>query len=212
MLRHPRLLVLTLTVGVMVALVAVAGGHGRSPHERSDRFWSALFVRGAEAEHYDSLEAISLSADLIVIATIGSVEVGQSVGNDEDGWAHYAALTLDVETVIGSASGATPSTLHVQQLMPSDRSITTLSGTVPEERAVWFLRDRDAEAARLNLPADVVARVQGQYRLAVREGVVREMGGRVHLPVGPLSPAYASWEGRDFEEFANQVEAFAQQY
>lgn len=167
--------------GALIGYQAVQGSASAEAHARSDRFWALVGVEGMAAEEFGSLEESARSADLVVVGRIGEVTKGREwVANPayvdnpalaDVAYARFATAWIEPEAILGTphvpfGGGRIPLELDLVRadLLPE------LVASVPQERAVFFLRDK----------ADHGAAPGEFFRLTnFDQGLLRELDGKV---------------------------------
>jgi hypothetical protein len=176
------------------------------PVQRSNRFWAVSAVDGMAAEDYQSLEAISKSADLVVIGQVAKVSPGRewvanpSYVNDpvmkEFALARFATITITIERIIGPVNSPLPDkkNLSLEAFLPYPDAFKDLESNVPKERGLYFLRNKG--------PDDSV----DFYRFTNDEqGLLREIDG--HVVVSPTGESHylSHLAGALFDDVVAQV-------
>lgn len=171
---------------------------------QSDRFWSLLYLRGSEAEHYEALSDITQASDRVVVAKIESIELGRQVGESYP--ISYTVLNL---RVLRTLRGPTAELVKLEIILPSVDKLEELKSSQPEEESVFFLRDKGSEALRLGLSAEEVRVEQGSYRLVSSQGVLRNLNGQVGIPIASEDSFLLQLSGESFEHMEEKVREFA---
>lgn len=140
-------------------------------------FWGGVVPGGDNVEHYDSLAAMTRSADAVVLGTV--VGIGQDPTRYQGvdlGGAMFATLRVKVEQVLaGSVSEVAPDEIDVAIFMTDPRQYDRFAARLPDERAILFLRNSLVEAKENNqspLPGS-----DHYYRVVSDQGVLRDVAG-----------------------------------
>lgn len=172
----------------------------RSVQQLSDIFWSELVSSGIPAESYDSLRELNLAADVVVVATIAESMAGRSSCEpDGSDCTHFIDVALSVEDVIRGELPDGP--LLMEKAIGGEEALSAaLAVAVPEERALFFLRDQDENGRRLGWPPELIREVEGLYRWCVPQGVLREVAGITRALPSTEQPYLLRLDGEPFEE------------
>ena len=173
---------------------------------RSDRFWAVGAVRAMSAEHYESLEDQARSADLVVVGKVQSIEAGREwvavpeLVDDplygEYAIARFATVKISIETIVGPVRSPLPdhSVVDLEVFLPTADSLATLRENFPEERALYFLRNKG--------PKDSV----DFYRFTNDEqGLLREFDGRIRTAPAGETHFLTRLNGMRFDEVLASV-------
>lgn len=195
--------------GVLVFAASVLVGSGASvaltgsDHQRSDHFWSLTHVRAMATESYDSLAAMALSSEAVIVGRIGEIAPGREWRANEAEWldpdladplmARFATVTIEIEQVIGTVSAdASAGTVELEIFLPRDGLLQELRATAPRERAVFFLRTKADAPDHFRLVND-------------NQGLIREFDGKSHVVGATEGSFLAEIDGLPFEQLVAQI-------
>lgn len=189
--------------GVLSGAVRVSGGAPLAP----DRFWQAV-VPGHPYEQHSSILDMAASADAVVRGHIASIAKGRNlVADAETGEiAAYATLTVAIDELIaGVIHTEERATVKVEIFLDDPEAYGRIAESVPQESAIWFLRNKAVEAALLGLPADYPGAGEDYYRVVSNEGILREVEG----DVVPVQPSESDWlaalDGRAIDDVLSEL-------
>lgn len=161
-----------------------------------------------EAEHYESLRALTMGADAVVLGTVVTVEPGRVFSG-----CGYAAATLRVEALVaGALPPAAQDRLTIEYFGFCD-ALPRLGVEIPRERGVYFLRNKGQEL-RIVQPDAAAMAVEAEskfWRTVILAGTVVDRDGSVHVPETLNASFLAGAEGTSFAEFVASVRALAVQ-
>ncbi len=173
---------------------------------RSDRFWSALALRGMAAESYDTLEDLAKSADLVVVGTILSVERGREwvaipeyvddAALSGQAYARFATVTITIQQIVGPVRAPLPdpSLVKLEAYLPSPGALSILKDNVPRERSIFFLRNK-GESDSVEF-----------YRFTNDEqGLVRDVDGRLRISPAGEDHFLTLLDGEPFDDILAKV-------
>lgn len=195
------------TVGGTPAPATPTPGASRSTGiARSDAFWGPLASGGIAAYHYASLSELNRAADLVALTRVTGIREGRrSCEPDGTDCSYFADVEMEVLEVL---SGEPPEGPLVAEFLVGGSTIVEIKGglmDIPEERAIFFLRDLDKEARSLDLPADLIISVEGKYRWSVFQAAIRDDHGTARpMPYAELDYLLAV-DGRPFERVLDSV-------
>jgi hypothetical protein len=190
------------TVVVVASVLGIAAGTAigqpQADASRSDRFWQALYVRASQAEHYDGLEEMARSADVVVVGRIERIGVGRTIGVSYP--ITLAELTVVVDVAVkGAESG---DRLALEMILPRPDRIGALQDSIPSERALFFLRDKYQLVKGEDLTEEEKARERGRFAFVNdQQGIIRDLAGTARvLPGAALEDQFpAPLDGEDFK-------------
>lgn len=203
---------LSVSLGVSRQPTPEAGERGTGPAPlsgpvaRSNLFWSAMTVNGMSAESYDSLETLAESADLVVVATVETVERGREwVAIPEyvddpvlsDGAiARFATVTLSIEQIVGPVRTplADRSSVRLEAFLARADTLEIIQDNLPRERAIFFLRNKGQKDS-----VDF-------YRFTNDgQGLLRDFDGRVQIAPTGEDHFLTHLDGERFEDVLAKV-------
>jgi len=204
------LLVPIVLLGSVVAVGIAAQPPSKVP-DRLDAGWLAIDnPMSSDVEHAESLGQLVRSADLVVVATIQSVERGRTVGNTSEpcrygcSVAYYANATLKVERLV-SGEPAYEGNLELDLLMTELDQLKVLRDSLEGQRGLFILRNKGENARVLGLSTEVQRERTRYYRLVSSQALYRDDGGKVRLPVGANDQFVLAQHGRDFADLVAEV-------
>lgn len=173
--------------------------------------WGWLAVVGSEAESYDSLSSMTMTADAVVIGHIADLRSGRRFGSETDGWVYYPQATLRIERIL---AGSLP-TAHTQEVVlefatvqPPD--IDALHRRLVGMGGMYFLRNKGVSAAMAGQPVERQESESGFYRVVCSKGWLLPEGNTVVMPLAwEHSPLEYELSGRTLAEVAAAVQAIA---
>jgi hypothetical protein len=180
-------LVVALSVPFVYVLSKPSSVDAVAQAERSDVFWNSVRVNAIESEHYDTLAALTRSADAVVLGRVVAARPGRVVhdrGAEAEGVdprqadVFFLNLTVSVDEVLAGRSPGDRVTVEI--LVPNVELFGSLTKEYPSERAIFFLRDVALAAQLHGQPAGVVESLGGLYRLCTQDALVRDSNGLVH--------------------------------
>lgn len=181
---------------------------GQSEHERSDRFWrSVSFV--ASGPEYESFDALMAAGDAVLLGTLLTLDEGRSFGEPRDGVSRprermtfMAVAKLQIDEIIYQRPGVDLGrSLDLEIMVQSDRDIPDLQRSLPVERAVYFVYSKGLAAEERGLPRSSQVESSQYFGFtSSSQGLVREIDGRAHGPIGSDSPFLAAVEGESFQQ------------
>jgi hypothetical protein len=162
---------------------------------------AAALAEVEEVEHFDTLEALTTDADVVVLGRVVAAAPGRASSGCGD-----TAATLAVERVLAG-----------RLLAPERRVVVAYSGfcgplprlgvEIPVERAVFFLRNEATALRRFGgggTDAEL-AEASRFYRLAILAGTVVERQGAAHVPEPLNADFLVAFEGSPFVDFVERV-------
>lgn len=182
---------------------------------RSHQFWESVAVNGVESEHYDDLATMAQAADAVVVGTMRDIALGRVVHDLEseaEGGAaaansavYFAYATIAVEENLGGRHPAVGKELRLQFLLGTPQLLPELRDKLPQERAIFFLRDMGRKAAARGAPEPLRSDLQGVYDFVSSQGLLRDFAGNVELPEMPRDPFLVRLRGARFSDIVEQV-------
>ncbi len=211
-LRNTAFVVAFIASAVTVFVVWPAHS-SKSPDHSA--FWTTGVSNGTpgafEVEHYQSLSTMVGASDAVVLGRIVSVSegpLGGDPGNPADSFATQDVI-VEVDEVL---SGSLPETDR-QRVRLQSPSITVLqTERLPSSPALFFLRSRELEAERLDLPPEQAEREVGLYRIVSSQGLLADVNGKVYAAAVDRNDGLEfplELEGLSFSTIVEQVEAAA---
>lgn len=210
-LRNTAPVVVAFTVAALTVLV-VWPGNSSKPLDHSS-FWTTGVSNGTpgafEVERYQSLAAMAGAADAVVLGRIVSVSEGPrggDPGNPADSFATQDVI-VEVDEVL---SGSLPETDRQRVRLQSPSITVAQTELLPSSPALFFLRSRELEAERLDLPPEQAQKEIGLYRIVSSQGLLADVNGKVYAAAverdhGSEFPL--ELEGLSFSAIVKQVEA-----
>lgn len=178
--RRTMLRAMPLLVGFAVLSLFAVNTIGAQSRDRSDHFWSRVYFRGVQAEHYDSLADMTKASDAVVLGRITLIQPSRSWIADpelgDDGIAFYAKATIHVDDVVaGHVQASGPGAVSLEIFLTNWKAFSQFAASVPPERALFFLRRKPDTS----LPYYML--------VTVEQGYVRDFGYALP-PVGSEDP------------------------
>lgn len=206
-------LVVAFIASAVTVLVLWPAPSSTSPDHSA--FWTTSVSNGTsavfEVEHYQSLSTMVGASDAVVLGRIVSVSegpLGGDPGNPADSFATQDVI-VEVDEVL---SGSLPETDR-QRVRLQSPSITVLqTERLPSSPALFFLRSRELEAERLDLPPEQAEREVGLYRIVSSQGLLADVNGKVYAAAVDRNDGLEfplELEGLSFSTIVEQVEAAA---
>lgn len=197
-----------LRLGLIVVIALMMAQAVRAPRPSGwTNFVSTLLLRGTAAEEYASVAELANEADLVVVGRIAGIERGRELVaapefvNDpvvgDIALVRFALATIEVERTL--TKGVVPNpTLEVEILILRWDQVTDLRTRLPNERALFFLHHKEAEA-------------DGRYYrlVSIEQGLIGSEFGKAVAPPGDAKDAeafMAALDGRDFEDVVKLVD------
>lgn len=178
-----ELIPIVFTVVALVILLITGWTNAISDERRSsDLFWSYAWIDGVQAEGYTSIEDIYSRTDAVVLGRLTSIQPGRVIGDVEnDNAAYYVTVTLDLERVLRSRPGAVPAsgTIQLELVTFQKEVVGSMVDSFAPERGLFFLTSKGLNAERAGEPKEVQIQEMSYYRLAVADGVLRDIGGQL---------------------------------
>lgn len=196
-----------LSFALLATLVfVITSSAARTTAEKSDAFWASLQYEFLEAEHYSSLASMTAAADAVVVGRLTSIEAGRVWGDPPDDAAYYAEARLEVKEVVAGTLIDTGGALRFELFMAEPSVIEHLQANLPSEEAIYFLRNKGAEAMTLEMSRSEQAREAEYYRLVTMGAVLRNgPDGRTVTIPGRGEPFLVELAGRPFDAMLDQV-------
>lgn len=210
--------VVGVVVGAMLVVLALADEAFQPSdddlHRRSENFWSALAVEGVWAESYDSLEGLFAHSDVVVVGRLVSVEGGRVFGtpnplldHPEESQFFFASIQVEsLQLLRGAPILDSDGYIVLEELLPERSRLDTLVTNLPEGRAVFFLRNKGVDAMSQGRSRAIVERDTPFYRRITPQGVLRDIGGDVHIPVDGGGGFLLTLEGTGFDALLKRLE------
>lgn len=149
--------------------------------------WPASGVGALEVEHYATLDELAAAADAVIHGRVAGVAAGRAFGDPGGYQLHYAAVTVEINEVLGGRVGSTQVVLEVP-LWNGAASLADVERTAPDGDVILFLR----------------AKTDGPYyRLVSMDALVVDDRGGSAVPVG--AAALAELAGMSFADSARAV-------
>lgn len=170
-----------------------------------NEFIAPLQLRGMAAEEYADLTDLAKGADLVVVGRIADIERGRELVAAPDfiddpvvgdiAYARFAVAKIEVERSLTKGLQVR-SAVEVEILIRTWDQVSALQKQLPNERALFFLHHKSAEA-------------DGRYyRLVnVHHGLIGSTGGAAVVPGRDVdgNGFLAALEGRSFDDVVAQV-------
>ena len=214
MVLRRRLLILGFTslivlVGVLGARAVGEPGITSETDATALRFWRALHVEAAEAFRYDSIDELIRASDVVVLGAIEGVKLGREVRDlaaEETGVSrdiastYFAEADIRVDRVLrGSLSPESGGRIRLDLLLPGPQVAPEIEASVPQPRAVFFLRDMGRYYGG--------AELLGLYQLTSLQGVLRDAGGLVATPEARTDRFLLDLQGQPFDALLERLAA-----
>jgi len=200
--------ILLALVGMLVLVVTVWTNLAGTAQRSSDLFWSLAWVDGVQAEGYRTAEDMYAMTDAVVVGRMTGIKPGRVIGDPAgDNAAFYATVTLEVERVLRSRAGALPEggSINLELVTFQQPLVDLMVESFVPERGLYFLTSKGLNAARAGESAEVQAAEMPYYRLAVADGVVREIGGRALTRPSLDRSLFADSNGLPFETVVQDI-------
>lgn len=180
---------------------------------RGDRFWHLFTVHGAWVKYYDSLAAMTKAADVVVVATIDSVAAGRSFGEQrpeldhpDESVIHFATIKLRVDQLLsGEPRTDADGFITLEMLLPERGVLKELEATVPQGKAIYFLRNEGQAAAQQGVSKAIQIRDLDYYRRVNPQGVIRDVDGLVVAPEDGEAAFLTLLNGQRFDQVVEAV-------
>lgn len=188
------------------AAVLVGVGTGPSDLQRSDAFWRALEITGLDAERYENIGQLYRASDLVVVARIVDFRLGRQVVDRQaieagapanEATVSFGDALIEVETTLSSSSARAGTLMTVQFLLPDVARLDRARSTLPNERAVFFLRDMWEKAKAAGYSNIVLEDLEGVFDLVVSASVIRDIDG-VATSIAGAPPYVSALDGISF--------------
>lgn len=143
-----------------------------------------------------------------MLGRLTDITPGRVIGDpSNDNAAFYATVTLEIERVLRSRPGALPSgnTIDLEVVSFQEPVIGMMVDAFAPERGLYFLTSKGLAAARAGAPADEVASESQYYRLAVADGVIRDIGGRARTRPSQDRSLFEASNGLLFESVVTDI-------
>lgn len=181
---------------VALVIVLVAVGMTQSNAARSDRFWGLIAYQFMEAESFDSLDGMRAGADAVVLGRIISLTPGRVWGNPPSDAAWYATAIVQVDQVFAGRLVQPGPTIQLELFMAEPQVFDSLAATIPfGEEAVYFLRNKGAEAAFLGRSMESQVTESQYYRLVTSKALIRHQGTVALAAVAAAEPFLRNVDG-----------------
>ena len=195
----------------LVILFAMSWSNAlRSERGASDHFWSLAWVDGVQAEGYESRKEIYELTDAVVLGRLASISPGRVIGDAEnDNAAYYVTVTLDIERVLRARPNAVPAdgSVRLELVTFQEEVVAMMVEAFEPESGLFFLTSKGLDAARAGESVEVQAAEMPYYRLAVADGVLREIGGRAFTRPSPDASLFSSLQGQSFDSAIEEIES-----
>jgi len=133
-------------------------------------------VESLQVEDVPTLEAMVASSDAVVVGRVIAVAAGRTFGAADP--LHYAAATLEVESLLAGAVPDRASTLTLEiPLFGGLGELDEYRAALPM-RGLFFLRNKGTSAAAAGLTIEQQRREAAFYRLMTFDAVILEADGR----------------------------------
>jgi hypothetical protein len=189
---------------VPIAATAVLVDNDSRQPSHSDGFWSHFSPPGREAENFDSLRESVDAADAVVVGRIESLGPGRVIGDPASEYATYFVVaTIAVDSIVHGSVESRTVALELVQFSPPD--VEALRSKLPQEDAVFILRNKGTEAAFLGLPESVQETERAYYRLINSQSLFRNVAGKVRTAVGASDEYVVSLRGTSFMQLVDLI-------
>lgn len=177
------------------------------PESSSILGWELLRADAAsEVEHYETLDEMTGSADVVVHARVTRVGLGRTFGSEIDK-VYYAKLLLDIVKVLAGSPDANESSLILELLLPGPEVLEELDRYLIGDEGIFFLRNKGREAAAQGWNAEAQEQERRYYRFVSSQGLFLSADGITAIPLYPDEGFPAELAGMDFTDATQAVEA-----
>lgn len=211
--RRPMLILGLVSIIVLAGALGVQAIRQPAAEPPTDagalRFWRALQVEAVEAFRYDSIDEMIGASDVVVLGAIEGVKQGREVrdlASEEAGIPRDVASTFFVEADIrvdrllrGTLSPESGGRIRLDLLLLAPEVLPELQASVPQPRAVFFLRDMGRYYGRVDL--------DGLYQLTSLQGVLRDAVGLVATPEARTDRFLLELQGQPFDALVQRLAA-----
>jgi hypothetical protein len=200
--RRTTLVVVTGLTWILFVIVLILGPNGA---DQSRSFWNVAYgYSGIEAERYATIEEMADAADAIVLGQIVGVERGRTwVAEVADDGAvasvMYADVEIRIEELVAGEVIQPGTSVVVEVMVHGDEGFAELARSLPDPRALFFLREKSGALERLDAPPAEVESAIGLYRFVNSSGAIYDRGGVAWIPATE-EPLIAAWDGKPFGE------------
>lgn len=213
MLRNHRqvggMVPIVLAAAAILVLATMGWSNAAGSDRRSsDLFWSLAWIDGVQAEGYTSPADIYGNTDAVVVGHLKSIEPGRVIGDTaNDNAAHYVTVTLEIERTLRARPGALPTDgpLKLELVSFQQEVVDKMIDAFRPERGLYFLTSKGLDAARDGEATDVQAIEAAYHRLAVADGVIREIGGLALTRPSPDESLFAEVENESFRSVVQDI-------
>lgn len=178
---------IALVTGLIVASAAATAGP-----ERAESVWQYLGPPHAiAAERFSSLAEMARASDLVLVGRLVRADPGREFGDPSIDVIHYAAATVEVESVLGGSLPAHDFILELQ--MPGgDRAqdVVELNHRLPSDRGLFFLRSKAVIAVRSGMSPARQAAERDHFMPIIPRAVLFDNNGFVDIAPGADLPDY----------------------
>lgn len=212
--KPSRTVTIVVVAAISLTMIGVYVAGGSQSTETPERFWAIAYSRQAvEAERYNDYEAMAAKADAVVLGHISGVEISRQYVVEQGhpdiggGVVTFALVHVSVEQLLrGSLRDGQERDALLEVFLTRPQKFGEFERSVPRERGVFFLRDKELEGRALGLAGEALEREIGYYRLVNSAGVVHERAGAVVIP-RPVEPdGLRVWQGGPFPEFLEALQ------
>ena len=124
--RLPGRLLLAITAGILLPIAGLIASRIPSGEvvdaASSQRFWSLLYIRALEVEHYDSLATMAQASDTVLVGVVESVRLSRQVGESYP--ISYAVVTIRPRDIL---KGPDSELVSLEVVLPSSDMLTALT-------------------------------------------------------------------------------------
>lgn len=153
-------------------------------------------------------------SDVVVVGRLVSVEGGRVFGtpnplldHPEESQFFFASIQVEsLQLLRGAPILDSDGYIVLEELLPERSRLDTLVTNLPEGRAVFFLRNKGVDAMSQGRSRAIVERDTPFYRRITPQGVLRDIGGDVHIPVDGGGGFLLTLEGTGFDALLKRLE------
>lgn len=157
-------------------------------------------------ETFDTLDEMAKSVDMIVDGRIVGIGPSRVIREDEQSIAWYGSVTVAVgRTFKGAAADTVEFEVFFSQ---QGRYEKFLEASLPQERAIMFLRNKEIAALAAGWSKSEAA-AEAHYNMLVNQtqSHFREMAGGIHVPAPGSGDFTDAWEGRSMIDLERTLAA-----
>ena len=144
------------------------------------------------------------ASDTVVVGVVESVRLGRQVGES-----YPISCAVVIVRPRDTLKGPDSELVRLEVVLPSSDKLEALQANLPQEDAICFLRDKAAEALRLGLPDAEIAAGKGYFRLVSSQGVLRNLNGKIGIPIASGDAFLLQLSGKPFAPIMDEVAKFS---